>query len=225
MEQLPRRGGPQRRGFDHRRDLAPQREGGKLMRQLKAPTLGGLRRVDHEVPHRRVEIAQRLRLTIDDRNPERIAKPSLDRFDRGRRILAAQLPGQHLGSAVDAVDIIAGIVKPVAHFLPRQAASLGGAAGQRFVDDLEPLPCAAIGGVERDELIGKLWLLQRRTFELFGGQGRGSEQRIGGGFAQCAARRSPASAATSSHSSGNKRCRRSRRAGVSGRSSCSIWLR
>src|SRR3546814_11066110 len=66
----------------------------------------------------------------------------------------------------DAVDIIARVVKPVAHLLPRQAAALGGAAGQRLVDDLKPLPGAAIGGVKRDELIGELWLLERGAFEL-----------------------------------------------------------
>lgn len=75
-------------------------------------------------------------------------------------------------------------MEPVTHFLPRQAAALGGAAGQRLVDDLEPLPGAAIGGVERDELVGELRLLQRRAFELFGGQRCGGEQRVGGGFAQ-----------------------------------------
>src|SRR3546814_9037951 len=120
-----------------------------------------------------------LRLAIDDRNAERVAQPPLDRLDGGGRFFPAQLSRQRLGRAVDAVDIIARVVKPVADLFPRQAAALGGAAGQRLVDDLKPLPGAAIGGVKRDELIGELWLLERGAFELLGGQGGRREQRIG----------------------------------------------
>src|SRR3546814_8948510 len=83
------------------------------------------------MPHRRVEIAQRLRLVVDDRNAERVAQTPLDRLDGGGRFFPAQLSRQRLGRAVDAVDIIARVVKPVAHLLPRQAAALGGAAGDR----------------------------------------------------------------------------------------------
>src|SRR3546814_2246846 len=83
------------------------------------------------MPHRHVEIAQRLRLAIDDRNAERVAQPPLDRLDGGGRFFPAQLSRQRLGRAVDAVDIIARVVKPVADLFPRQAAALGGAAGQR----------------------------------------------------------------------------------------------
>src|SRR5690606_38609766 len=49
---------------------------------------------------------------------------------------------------------------------------------------LEPLSGAAIGGVERDELVGELRLLERGAFELVWRDGRGGEQRIGGGLAQ-----------------------------------------
>ena len=38
--------------------------------------------------------------------------------------------------------------------------------------------------MERDELVGELWLLQRGAFELFGGERRCGEKRIGGGFAK-----------------------------------------
>src|SRR3546814_17757613 len=84
-----------------------------------------------------------------------------------------------LGGAVDTVDIIARVVKPVAHLLPRQAAALGSSPGQRLVDDLQSLSGAAIGSVERDELVGELRLLQRRAFELLGRDRGGGEQRIG----------------------------------------------
>ena len=137
VEELARRGCAQRRSFDHRRNLARQSERCQLMRELKTAAFGWLRRVDHQMAHGCVEIAQALRLSINDRNAERIVQPPLDCFDRGRWILAAQLSGQRFGRPVDAVDVIARIVKPVAHFLPRQAAALGGAAGQRLVDDLE----------------------------------------------------------------------------------------
>ena len=176
------------------------------MRELEAAAFGGLRRVDHQMAHRRVEIAQALRLGINDRDAERIAQPPFDRLDRGRGVFAAQLPRQRFGGAVDAVDIIARIVKPVAHLLPRQAAALGRAAGQRLVDDLEALPGAAIGGVERDELVGELRLLQRGALELFGGQGGAANSGSAAASRSAPARRSPASAATSSHSSGNSFC-------------------
>src|SRR3546814_11029907 len=101
------------------------------------------------------------------------------RRDGWGRFVPAKLSRQRLGRAVDAVDIIARVVKPVAHLLPRQAAALGGAAGQRLVDDLEPLPGAAIGGVKRDELIGELWLLERGAFKLPRGQRPCREERVG----------------------------------------------
>ncbi len=162
---MPEPGCPRRRGAQRRvcRTAAisrAERERRKLVRQLEAAAFGGLRRIDHQVAHRRVEIAQALRLGVDDRYAERVAQTPLDRLDRGRGGLAAQLARECFGGAIDAVDIIAGVVKPVAHLFPRQAAAFGGAAGQRLVDDLEPLAGAAIGGMERDELVGELGLLQ-----------------------------------------------------------------
>ena len=41
-------------------------------------------------------------------------------------------------------------MKPVAYLFPRQAAALGGAAGQSLVDDLEPLPRAALARRARE---------------------------------------------------------------------------
>ncbi len=38
--------------------------------------------------------------------------------------------------------------------------------------------------MERDELLGELWLLQRGAFELFGCKRRGREKRIRRGFAK-----------------------------------------
>src|SRR3546814_15228688 len=76
--------------------------------------------------HLRVEVAQGLRLLIDDRDAQRLAQPPLDRLDGGRRGAAAQAVRQLLGGAVDAVDVIARIVEPVAELLSRQAAALGG---------------------------------------------------------------------------------------------------
>src|SRR3546814_11229569 len=68
--------------------------------------------------------------SIDDRNAERVAQAPRDRGDRGGGVLPAGLPRERFGRAVDAVDIMARVVKPVAHLFPRQAAALGGAAGQ-----------------------------------------------------------------------------------------------
>jgi hypothetical protein len=73
VEQLARRRGAQRRRLDHRRNLARERQRRELVRELKAPRFGGLRRVDDQVAHRRIEIAQHLVLAIDDRNAQRLA--------------------------------------------------------------------------------------------------------------------------------------------------------
>src|SRR3546814_7616027 len=76
-----------------------------------------------------------------------------------------------LGGAVDTVDIIARVVKPVAHLLPRQAAALGSSPGQRLVDDLQSLSGAAIGSVERDERseehTSELQSLMRISYAVF----------------------------------------------------------
>src|SRR3546814_5841260 len=114
--------------------------------------------------HRRVEVAQGLRLLIDDRDAQRLAQPPLDRLDGGRRGAAAQAVRQFLGGAVDAVDVIARIVEPVADLLPRQAAALGGTAGQRLVDDLEPLSGAAI---RSEEHTSELQSLMRISYAVF----------------------------------------------------------
>ena len=184
MEQLTRRGSAQRRSLDHCRDLARERKRGELVRELEAARFGGLRGIENQMAHRRVEFAQDLRLLIDDRDAERVAQSPLDRLDRRRGRAAAQPLRQLLRRTVDAIDIVAGVVEPVANLFPRQAAPLGGAAGQRLVDDLEPLPRAAIGCVQRDELVGELRLLERRAFELFGRDRRRGEERVGGSLPQ-----------------------------------------
>ena len=71
---------------------------------------------------------------IDQRDRQRVLEVSLDRAGFGRQ--RAQPCGERLGRAVDAVDIVAGQVEPVAHFLPRQAGNPAGFGRQRLIDHL-----------------------------------------------------------------------------------------
>ena len=76
-------------GLDY--DSTPELSPGELVRKLEAAAFGGLRRVDDQMAHRRVIIAQRLRLVIDDRNAERVAQAALDRLHGGGGGAPAQL--------------------------------------------------------------------------------------------------------------------------------------
>ncbi len=149
------------------------------MREHETPRLGRQRRTDRQQPARAIEAAHGTGLvgTGDDVHPVPALQAEGDqRF--GQR-LGVELERQFLGGAVDAVDIIARLVKPVAHLLPWQPVVAGHPAGDAVVDQLEPLVVAAIGAVQPDEAIGELGLLLDHAVERVRSDGVVAEQRIG----------------------------------------------
>ena len=98
--------------------------------------------------------------------------------------LGIQLAGQCFGGAIDAVDIVAGFVKPVAYLFPGQAVVAGHAAGDPVVDELKPLTGASPRVMEADELVGEQGLLLDQAVEGLCTDVGSGEQRIGKRLAQ-----------------------------------------
>ncbi|KAG5722280.1 hypothetical protein E4T56_gene3103, partial [Termitomyces sp. T112] len=143
-------------------NLLRQRDGAKLIGQLKAQTLMGLARVQRQFATGLVIMA--------DRRAWQMAQGDALAFEPrgqlrgvGRGQMARQGPGHGLGAGIDEMDVIVGQMEPVAYLLPRQASARNAA-------------------VEMGELLGKLGALVGHTLDLIGGQV--AQQRVGGGLQQ-----------------------------------------
>jgi hypothetical protein len=168
-----------------RGDLAAQVELDELVRHHEAARLGRLRRSDRQQPAPRIEAAQHAAAVVgrgDDVDP--VAPLERMRDQRLGQRLGVEIVGQRLGGAVDRVDIIALLVEPVAHLLPRQPVVAGHAAGDPVVDELEPFLGPAPGIVEADELVGEDRLLLDHAVEHLRPDLGIGEQRVGERLAQ-----------------------------------------
>ena len=153
------------------------------MGELKAAAFGRLAGIDRQVAHFRVIAAQPGLPGIDQRDRQRVLEVGLDRPGRGGCAASAQLPGQRLGRAIQAVDIVVFEVEPVAHFLPRQAGDRSGFGRKRLVHHGQPLAGPAIGLVQGNEPLGQQGLLLGKAGQLRGVHRLG-KQRVGIGLAQ-----------------------------------------
>ena len=83
-----------------------------------------------------------------------------DEAGAGAGSLQRKLGAQILGGDIEAMDVIAGFVEPVAHGLPRRASGRGGLAGQRFLHHGEALLRLPQGVVQLDITRGEIGILQ-----------------------------------------------------------------
>jgi hypothetical protein len=138
----------------------------------------------------------------------------------GRRFALPDPRRQVFRRAIERINIVAGVVEPVAHFLPRQAPARREAGADRLVHHVQPLAGLGVKRVKLHHLarqVGKLagqplHLLARRT---------GRQVRIGQRAAQRLGQIVGRRGARSAQSTGNVAISVSVRAGVSGRSSFS----
>ena len=100
----------------------------------------------------------------------------------------ARRRGKRLRRAIERVDVIARLVEPVAHRLPRQPRAR--ARGQRFLGQRQPLLRRALGGMERDQPVGDIGALLRAAAPHRCGSS-GGERGIGERLAQRGQRGAP----------------------------------
>jgi hypothetical protein len=104
---------------------------------------------------------------------------------RQRQRAGRDIAADRLRSGIERIDIVAGIVEPVPHLVPRQAAAHRRAGIIGIVEPLELILGAAPSGMERDEAPREIGLLLHGAGQRVGRRGRLGEQRFGRGFRQC----------------------------------------